>query len=204
MCPVWNERDLTGRKVCEDSFYTKNAGCNSALDRINVENDQRPQYAEYITLDASGYRANMFDEQKTGVENYVRRTEIRPHHTVENFIKSNYSTPKQYCNRSIENFKPHIEQYDHRAVEYVKSRERYVKGEENTMVEQNASNRVDTLDNVHKYAGQFGLMSDFSSVQPKCNLYPYEYAMASVAQNQRYAQGMAEGSKDFSYRQSSQ
>ena len=54
MCPVWNGRDLTGRKVCPDSFYTKRAGCNSAEDRILVENGLRPQYMEYITLDAAG------------------------------------------------------------------------------------------------------------------------------------------------------
>jgi len=54
MCPVWNGRDLTGRKVCPDSFYTKREGCNSAEDRITVENSLRPQYMEYITLDAAG------------------------------------------------------------------------------------------------------------------------------------------------------
>ena len=70
MCPVWNERDLIGRKVCEDSFYTKREGCNSPLDRINVENDQRPQYAEYITLDTAGFRADMIGDQKVGIETY--------------------------------------------------------------------------------------------------------------------------------------
>lgn len=54
MCPVWNGYDNTGRKVCANSFYTMNAGCNSPLERINVENQQRPQYFEYITLDAAG------------------------------------------------------------------------------------------------------------------------------------------------------
>jgi hypothetical protein len=54
MCPVWNGRDLTGRKVCPDSFWTKREGCNSAEDRITVENGLRPQYMEYITLDAAG------------------------------------------------------------------------------------------------------------------------------------------------------
>jgi hypothetical protein len=54
MCPVWSGRDLTGRKVCPDSFYTKRAGCNSPEDRILVENALRPKYSEYITLDTSG------------------------------------------------------------------------------------------------------------------------------------------------------
>ena len=38
MCPTWNGTDLTGRTVCPDSFWTKSAGCNSAMDRVVVEN----------------------------------------------------------------------------------------------------------------------------------------------------------------------
>lgn len=70
MCPVWNHRDLSGRVVCADSFYTKREGCNSPLDRIDVENMQRPQYMEYITLDASGIQGNMYGDQKVAVEGY--------------------------------------------------------------------------------------------------------------------------------------
>ena len=146
MCPVWNERDLTGRKICENSFWTKREGCNSPLDRINVENDQRPQYAEYITLDTSGYRADMYGDQRTGVETYIR-------------------------------------------------------GMENTMNETDASLGCSTLDNVHKYTGQFGMVTGFrDSIEPTCSIYPYEYAMASMSQSQRYAQGMAEASKSENYR----
>jgi hypothetical protein len=56
VCPVWTGYDLTNRPVCVDSFYTKSPGCNSPLDRINVENYLRPQYMEYINLDAEGFR----------------------------------------------------------------------------------------------------------------------------------------------------
>lgn len=56
LCPVWNGVDTTGRSVCPDSYWTKQGGCNSALDRVQVENDLRPQYMEYITLDAAGIR----------------------------------------------------------------------------------------------------------------------------------------------------
>lgn len=155
MCPVWNERDLTGRKVCEDSFWTKREGCNSALDRINVENDQRPQYAEYITLDTSGYRADMYDDMKPGVELYRPRME------------------------------------------------HYVKGMEKNMSEAEASLGCDTLANTHKYTGQFGYVTGFrQNVEPTCSIYPYEYAMSSMAQQQRNQQGMAQGSKSESYRSS--
>ena len=49
VCPVWNGLDTAGRVACTDSFYTKREGCNSALDRVGVENIQRPQYMQYIS-----------------------------------------------------------------------------------------------------------------------------------------------------------
>lgn len=54
MCPTWNNVDAAGRVVNPDTFYTKRGGCNSANDRIDVENSLRPQYIEYVTLDAQG------------------------------------------------------------------------------------------------------------------------------------------------------
>lgn len=54
VCPVWQGTDSTGRPVCPDSFMTKSAGCNSAEDRVLVENYLRPNYAEYITLNTEG------------------------------------------------------------------------------------------------------------------------------------------------------
>lgn len=146
VCPVWNQRDLTGRKVCEDSFYTKREGCNSPLDRINVENDQRPQYAEYITLDTAGYRADLYD-QSPGVQ------------------------------------------------------EMYVKGMEKNLKEADASLGCATLDNVHNYTGQFGIVTGFrQNIEPTCDIYPYEYAMAMQAQQQRQKQAMAQASLSEQYR----
>lgn len=54
-CPLWNGQDSFGRFVHPDSFYTKNGGCNSADDRVAVENALRPQYIEYVALDAAGF-----------------------------------------------------------------------------------------------------------------------------------------------------
>lgn len=65
LCPVWNGRDSAGRPVCADSFYTKSLGCNWAIDRVSVENDQRPRYSEYITLDAQGIRGPPYDNFAT-------------------------------------------------------------------------------------------------------------------------------------------
>jgi len=60
VCPVWSGVDTTGREVCPDSYYTKNAGCNSAEDRVYVENNLRPQYMEYINLSAQGIDAAIY------------------------------------------------------------------------------------------------------------------------------------------------
>ena len=60
VCPIWNGVDTSGRTVCPDSFWTKNAGCNSAEDRVVVENNQRPQYMEYINLSANGIDGAMY------------------------------------------------------------------------------------------------------------------------------------------------
>ena len=53
-CPLWNGMDITGRQVCADSFVTKMEGCSTAEDRVMVENNLRPHYSSYVTLDASG------------------------------------------------------------------------------------------------------------------------------------------------------
>lgn len=58
VCPAFNGTDDYGRYVCPDSYYSKAPGCDSALDRVDVENFLRPQYFEYITLDAAGLQGN--------------------------------------------------------------------------------------------------------------------------------------------------
>ena len=61
VCPNWTGKDLAGRQVAADSFYTKRAGCNSAADRVIVEYMLRPQYSEYINLDVGeGLRGQLY------------------------------------------------------------------------------------------------------------------------------------------------
>jgi len=54
VCPPWSGSDVYGRRVCPYSWWTKAEGCRSADDRVAVENQLRPQYMEYVTLDARG------------------------------------------------------------------------------------------------------------------------------------------------------
>jgi hypothetical protein len=56
VCPPWTQHDNAGRAVSWNSFNTKTAGCNSADDRLSVENTLRPQYIEYVNLNADGIR----------------------------------------------------------------------------------------------------------------------------------------------------
>lgn len=61
VCPIWNGYDSAGRPVCADSFATKSLGCNSASDRVEVENYQRPQYIEYVNLTSAGIAGEFYD-----------------------------------------------------------------------------------------------------------------------------------------------
>ena len=70
ICPIWNGLDSAGRYVSRDSFYTKSAGCNSAEDRVVVENSQRPQYAEYVNLAANGINGDIYGSNGGSREEY--------------------------------------------------------------------------------------------------------------------------------------
>ena len=83
VCPVWNGLDAAGRVVCADSFYTKREGCNSAQDRVGVENIQRPQYMQYISDFVSGNNYNYNSGvpavagSKIAVEGFTPTAQIR-------------------------------------------------------------------------------------------------------------------------------
>jgi len=62
ICPVWTGTDQYGRIVCPDSMMIETAGCRSALDRVDVENYQRPQYFELVNLDGFGVQGNIYSD----------------------------------------------------------------------------------------------------------------------------------------------
>lgn len=61
VCIPWSGRDSVGRPASEYSFYTKAPGCNTPSDRVTVENTLRPQYMESTTVDAYGFRSDLFE-----------------------------------------------------------------------------------------------------------------------------------------------
>lgn len=65
VCIPWNGQNSKGQTVCSDSFYTKRAGCNSALDRVAVESMLRPDYAAYINLNMAGLQGDIYNGNET-------------------------------------------------------------------------------------------------------------------------------------------
>jgi hypothetical protein len=69
VCVPWNGTDSTGRYVSRNSWWTKTPGCNSSSDRVLVENELRPQYAEYINLNAgAGINGGIYGNDTAKVE----------------------------------------------------------------------------------------------------------------------------------------
>jgi hypothetical protein len=98
-CPLWNGQDSFGRFVHPDSFYTKNGGCNSADDRVAVENFLRPQYMEYVALDAAGFRSpNMF-----GNPNQTKEGWQAPQQQYNQYNNQQYNNAR---NGYVENWDP--------------------------------------------------------------------------------------------------
>lgn len=60
-CVQRDAYDMTGRQSCADSLNTKREGCNTATDRITVENAQRPYYSSYIGLNVyTGVKSDLY------------------------------------------------------------------------------------------------------------------------------------------------
>ena len=95
VCPMWNGLDAAGRMACANSFYTKREGCNSAEDRVGVENVLRPAYMNYISLQTS---AGGYNQNYVGVPEGVKMSPSTP--TVEGYDEKDnkdFETPyRQY------------------------------------------------------------------------------------------------------------
>lgn len=107
VCIPWNGIDSTGREVCPDSWWTKTAGCDSAEDRVMVENALRPKYMNYVTLNAAGIQSDIYGN--TGIDSQGRFGNISGFQNslaAANFDKSRYSITGSFGNqwRSDVNF----------------------------------------------------------------------------------------------------
>lgn len=91
VCIPWDGRDLTGRSVCPDSWYTKREGCNSAEDRVLVESDLRPKYFNYVTLSAGGLDGNIYGNVSAAVDSASRNQYIQSRGDVTGHFNSSFS-----------------------------------------------------------------------------------------------------------------
>lgn len=65
VCVPWNGLNNKGQEVSPDSQWTKTPGCDSAEDRVMVENEQRPKYFNYVTLGAQGVNGDLYGRSAT-------------------------------------------------------------------------------------------------------------------------------------------
>lgn len=97
LCPVWNGLDTFGRIVAFDSFYTKAPGCQSAEDRVVVENQQRPKYIDFVTLDAQGYQnPAVFSGKISSTEGYKKTETLKVALDAQRTAMQNGSVGTQY------------------------------------------------------------------------------------------------------------
>lgn len=67
VCPVPNAVDFFGRNADPNSKMTKTAGCNSALDRVQIEDEQRPTAFSdnYLNpMGLQGYNCTTFEGEE--------------------------------------------------------------------------------------------------------------------------------------------
>jgi hypothetical protein len=104
MCPVWTGFNTVGQPVCADSFYTKREGCNSALDRVAVENNLRPQYAEFINLNTKGYTSDdLYASKKPWADQFLQNQSVDySNNNFPNFGTQFSNVTYKRCNPSTE------------------------------------------------------------------------------------------------------
>lgn len=73
VCIPWNGINNKGQEVCPDSYYTKTPGCDSAEDRVMVENSQRPKYVNYITLSSQGIDGHIYGNVEAATQTAGRQ-----------------------------------------------------------------------------------------------------------------------------------
>ena len=117
ICTPWNNQNSKGQTVCADSFYTKRAGCNSALDRVTVESNLRPDYAAYINLNMSGLQGDIYGNQTAWDESgSANKWEESRNLLTGNFGNQFKSTNYQTCGiGSYENSMAHNQQNNRQA-----------------------------------------------------------------------------------------
>src|SRR3989344_2980665 len=101
VCPIWNGVNSKGQSVCPDSWYTKSIGCNSAEDRVVVENDLRPDYISYITLSAAGINGNIYDNVDEHVQSVNREKMLDSRNLLTGNYGLQFGASRKYTGCSV-------------------------------------------------------------------------------------------------------
>jgi hypothetical protein len=97
VCPVWNKLNTKGQYVCENSFVTKTAGCNSALDRVQIENSvTRPEYSAFLNLNVGGIEGDFYNSGSVNSDE-AREHERSRRNNGASFGNQFYSSNKGSC-----------------------------------------------------------------------------------------------------------
>lgn len=96
VCMQWNGTDNLGRQIHPDSWNTKSAGCNYASERVNIENELRPHYFEYTTLDSSGLGLEYPNYNTAKASEQTRRVESNNPSFGNQFTSTNNSCSDMY------------------------------------------------------------------------------------------------------------
>ena len=117
VCVPWNGYNSKGQSVCADSFYTKTPGCNSADDRVHVENDLRPNYAAYINLNMQGLQGDIYGNKLSNQEaDSANKWQQSRHDITGSFGNQFKSSNYQSCGiNSYEKAMAHIQQANRQA-----------------------------------------------------------------------------------------
>lgn len=101
VCIPWNGIDLTGREVCPDSFWTKTAGCDSAEDRVVVENALRPKYMNYVTLGAQGIAGHIYGNEEAARNSAARAAFDKSRNQITGNFGNQFGADVQFQGCSI-------------------------------------------------------------------------------------------------------
>lgn len=80
LCIIPSGRDNFGRAVPNNTYHpTKTPGCNSALERVTIESDLRPNFSQYINLNTAGYTDSKYqtvgEQFRRGRDRFIEKTQ---------------------------------------------------------------------------------------------------------------------------------
>ncbi len=101
VCIPWNGLNNKGQEVCPDSFWTKTAGCDSAEDRVMVENAQRPKYMNYVTLNAAGLDGDIYGNEMAQRESADRQKYLDERNKYTGNFGTQWGAKVQYQGCSV-------------------------------------------------------------------------------------------------------